>query len=142
MANTTVGRMPGGPKYGGRQKGTPNRPTKDIAEKLAKLNCDPITGLALIAMNKLPCAVCRGKGKTKAKLENGTVSERQCQSCWGSLMESVSPETILKAYTELAGYIHSKRKAIEYSGPDGGPIGMKVELVFVGTAGDTAYAGD
>jgi hypothetical protein len=46
------GRPPGYPKTGGRQKGTPNKATKDVAEKLEALGCDPIVGLAEFAMDR------------------------------------------------------------------------------------------
>jgi hypothetical protein len=45
------GRPPGYPKTGGRQKGSPNKATLDVAEKLDALGCDPIEGLAKIAMD-------------------------------------------------------------------------------------------
>jgi len=45
------GRPPGYPKTGGRQRGTPNKATVDVAEKLAALGCDPLEGLVSIAMN-------------------------------------------------------------------------------------------
>src|ERR1700722_5906343 len=38
-------------KTGGRQRGTPNRKTHELAEKLEGLGCDPIEGLAKIAMD-------------------------------------------------------------------------------------------
>lgn len=38
-------------KTGGRQKGTPNKKTEDLQEQLRLLNCDPVEGLATIAMN-------------------------------------------------------------------------------------------
>lgn len=38
-------------KTGGRKKGTPNKRTLAIEEKLAALNCDPIEGMAKIAMD-------------------------------------------------------------------------------------------
>lgn len=45
--------MPPGPpkgvRYGGRQKGTPNKNTQDIQAKLDALGCDPIQGMAEIA---------------------------------------------------------------------------------------------
>lgn len=44
--------MANGRKTGGRQKGTPNRQTVDVAAKLDALGCDPITGMATIAMDK------------------------------------------------------------------------------------------
>lgn len=46
-----VGRPPGQPKSGGRKKGTPNRLTQDVAERLAALGCDPLEGMARLAMD-------------------------------------------------------------------------------------------
>lgn len=43
--------MPIGRKTGGRRRGTPNRRTQDVRELLAMLNCDPIEGMAKIAMD-------------------------------------------------------------------------------------------
>jgi hypothetical protein len=44
-----------GERRGGRAPGVPNKKTADVAEKLAALGCDPITGMAHIAMdNKNP----------------------------------------------------------------------------------------
>lgn len=40
-----------GRKTGGRMVGTPNRRTVDIQSLLARLNCDPIEGMARIAMD-------------------------------------------------------------------------------------------
>jgi hypothetical protein len=42
----------GQPKRGGRVKGTPNKVHGEIEEKLKKLGCDPIAGLAAIAMDQ------------------------------------------------------------------------------------------
>lgn len=36
-------------KTGGRVKGTPNKATQEIIDKLKELDCDPIAGLARIA---------------------------------------------------------------------------------------------
>jgi hypothetical protein len=41
-----------GERRGGRQKGTPNKRTIAVAEKLEELGCDPIEGMAKIAMDK------------------------------------------------------------------------------------------
>jgi len=46
------GRPPGLPKTGGRKKGTPNKATQTVAEKLDALGCDPFEGMARIAMNE------------------------------------------------------------------------------------------
>lgn len=113
-----------GERRGGREKGKPNRATLEISERLARLKCDTISGLAKIALRDVPCGVCFGKGRTKYKLPTGEgepqrIGERVCESCFGTLKERISPETSLKAYSELAQYEHPKRKAIEHSNPDG-----------------------
>ncbi len=41
--------MAQGHKTGGRKKGTPNKKSQDISERLETLNCDPIEGMARIA---------------------------------------------------------------------------------------------
>ena len=43
------GRPPGLPKTGGRARGTPNRATLALKEKLASLDCDPMEELVRIA---------------------------------------------------------------------------------------------
>lgn len=132
-----------------RQVGTPNKRTQETAEKLARLGCDPITGMAHIAMNKLPCGVCRGELKTRYKLAEGVhtpecrqtlgpcgpctcegVGTRICQSCYGSGWEACSPELRGKMYAEIAQYVLPKRKAIEHSGIDGEDIGVKLVVEF------------
>src|SRR6266852_4546736 len=45
------GRPAGLPKTGGRQKGTPNRATLTLKEKLDSMGYDPLLELAKIAMN-------------------------------------------------------------------------------------------
>jgi hypothetical protein len=40
-----------GERRGGRQRGAPNKRTLDVIERLAALRCDPITGMARIALN-------------------------------------------------------------------------------------------
>ena len=41
--------MPAGKKYGGRVKGTPNKSTQSVTDKLKALDCDPIAGMAKLA---------------------------------------------------------------------------------------------
>ena len=52
---------PGAPKTGGRQAGTPNRATADVIAKLEALGCDPIEGMARIAMDEGNSPELRGK---------------------------------------------------------------------------------
>ena len=45
--------MAKGRKTGGRsRRGSPNKRTVEIADKLAKLDCDPIEGMARLAMDE------------------------------------------------------------------------------------------
>ncbi len=152
-------------KTGGKQKGTPNKSSASVREKLERLSCDPIEGMATIAMNNLPCGVCRSEGRTRYRLPDGQHSEcddilclnnraenspdpkfwcdwcsntgtrmiamRTCQSCYGTLFEACSPAERGKMYAELAQYQHTKLKAIEHTGADGGPIDHKMEVIFV-----------
>ena len=53
--------MAEGRKTGGRTKGTPNRSTADVVARLAELGCDPIEGMALIALDPTNPPELRGK---------------------------------------------------------------------------------
>lgn len=123
---------PKGQRIGGRQKGTPNKRTEEIADKLRRLDCDPVAGMALIASGKVPCGVCHGEGKTRYRIP-GTdkVGQRLCESCYGTLMEHISPSLRAQMYAELANYILPKRKAVELTGADGAPLDNRMEVVFV-----------
>ena len=84
-----LGKVPGS----GRKRGVPNKRTAEIRELLLSLKCDPITGMARLAMN------------TKNP-----------------------PELRGRMYAELAGFVFSKRKAIEHSGPVGEPLSVRINL--------------
>lgn len=45
----------------GRPRGSPNKRTLDVIEKLARLKCDPIAGMAKLAMDKNNPADLRGR---------------------------------------------------------------------------------
>jgi len=70
-----------GRKTGGRTKGTPNKKTLDVIERLEELGCDPIEGMAKIAMD-----------------------------------DAVPIEVRARMYSERAGCVAPKRKAVEHSG--------------------------
>ena len=50
-----------GHKTGGRKKGTPNRRTAEVAERLAALDCDPLAGMAALAMDEANAPELRGR---------------------------------------------------------------------------------
>jgi hypothetical protein len=123
----------GDPKTGGRKAGTPNKLTGYLAAKPDGYS--PFETLFLIARNQLPCSKCRGTGRTKywKPLKKGQIvpeiGSRICESCYGDKLERLSPETILKAASELGQYESPKKKAIEVTGEDGGPITACIELI-------------
>lgn len=53
--------MTRGYKTGGRVAGTPNKRTKDVIDRLAALGCDPIEGMARIAMDVSNPVEIRGR---------------------------------------------------------------------------------
>lgn len=122
--------MPAGKKTGGRVAGTPNRQTVDIMAKLAKLKCDPIIGMARIAMGDVPCDRCAGSGTAKyVRTDTGgwafdpeEGSPSTCRVCWGSRKEPVDLKLQADMHKELAQYVAPKRKAVELSGTAGGAI--------------------
>lgn len=73
------------PPNSGRKKSPDSRRT--VQEILRQIKCDPIEGMAQIAMDKNQHPSLRGK-----------------------------------MFAELAQYLHPKRRAVELSGPDGGPV--------------------
>jgi hypothetical protein len=50
-----------GQKTGGRKKGTPNRRTAEVVERLAALDCDPLAGMAALAMDEVNAPELRGR---------------------------------------------------------------------------------
>lgn len=53
--------MAQGLKTGGRKKGTPNKRTQEIQDRLAELNCDPVEGMAKLAMDPENSPELRGR---------------------------------------------------------------------------------
>jgi len=53
--------MAHGRKTGGRQKGTPNRATMEVQSRLEQLGCDPIEGMARLAMDTSNSPELRGR---------------------------------------------------------------------------------
>lgn len=53
--------MANGFKTGGRVKGSVNKSTRDVTTRLADLNCDPIEGMARIALNEQNPPELRGR---------------------------------------------------------------------------------
>lgn len=50
-----------GIKTGGRQRGTPNKRTVEVSDRLAALGCDPLEGMARLAMDDANSPEVRGR---------------------------------------------------------------------------------
>ncbi len=50
-----------GAKTGGRKKGEPNKRTQEVIDKLAVLDCDPIEGMAKLALDDTNSPELRGR---------------------------------------------------------------------------------
>jgi hypothetical protein len=100
---------------GGRRKGIPNKRTAEVIARLEELGCDPIEGMVRIAQDLTPCRIC-----DEGRLEDG----KTCPQCHGTGKLQASPELRGKMYSELAGYVAPKRKAVEVTGEGGGPIAL------------------
>ena len=64
-----------GVKTGGRVKGSLNKATRDVHERLAALHCDPIEGMALIAVD--PGASLDLRGRMYAELAQYVAPKRR-----------------------------------------------------------------
>lgn len=101
-----------GKRYGGRQKGTPNRDSIRPWQIALAHKFEPIELLIHFA---------RGDEKALGwgeplKIEKGGVV---------FIKDRITPEMRLNAVMEACSYLYPKRKAIEHTGPDGGPIEHK-----------------
>ena len=106
---------------GGSRLGKPNKATADVAAKLAAIGCDPISGMALLAMGQAPCPPCHGSGKAAAPVRTDKPVARAptkvvCAACGGTGKDIVPTKLRGDMMAELAQYIAPKRRAIEYKG--------------------------
>ncbi len=79
--------MARGFKTGGRTKGTPNRATTDVQATLAALECDPIEGMARIAMDVTNTPELRGR--MFAELAGYVAPKRKAIEHTGDLTTSI-----------------------------------------------------
>ena len=106
-------------KTGGRQKGTLNKAKSDITEKLASMGCDPIVGMARIALD------CE---KELQILDNAIADTDDALIKADNIR--CKNQHIIQAgnmYKELAQYVAPKKRAMEHSGSiDTGSIAEKL----------------
>ena len=90
----------GARKGAGRPKGSTSEKTREVADKLAKMKCDPIEGLARIAV----------------------MAEEDAQAAEDPAGRIPHMQLATNCYKELAQYIAPKRKAVEVSQDPENPI--------------------
>jgi hypothetical protein len=127
----------GGAREGaGRGKGSKGKRTLAVEETLERLNCDPIEGMALIAMGSVPCLSCSETGTVTSiqfyqiinkpvpdwvisdadspdTLNNESTRPVSCPLCGGTGIDPINISLRSSMHKELAQYIAPKRKAIE-----------------------------
>jgi hypothetical protein len=122
------GRPKGYAKTGGRNKGATNKKTLEVIDTLTKLKCNPIEGMAKIAMDdrtaldvKSQKMIKELRGLLKGKPELLEFFEMILASWQG-----YAPELRAKMYSELAQYVYPKRKAVELSTDPDNPLAVQV----------------
>lgn len=105
--------------------GTPNKQTTDVITKLAALGCDPIEGMARIALGDVPCPQCAASGEAGYMLtadgyifDPASGTKMTCRICWGSGKEPIETKLRADMFKELTQYVAPKRRAVEHSGDE------------------------
>jgi hypothetical protein len=112
-------------KTGGRKAGAPNKKSQEVIDKLDSLGCDPIEGMARIALQAEKDASDSFKSIIDSMNEAITEGEEDIEGVLNAIFSKHTKERrehLLLAggmYKELAQYVAPKRKAVEMSGPDG-----------------------
>lgn len=132
-----------GKKTGGRKPGSRNKRTQQVEELLEAMKCNPIEGMAKIALGDADCHVCHeGRVSTAQfyrlagvrvpagwsdleteELADVSSQDMACPICGGTGKAPVDTKLRGDMYKELGQYVAPKRKAIEHSGS----IGMSHE---------------
>jgi hypothetical protein len=81
-------------KAGGRVKGTPNKRTQDVIERLNELGCDPIEGMAKIAAQAMTEGELMLAGQMYKELAQYVAPKRKAIEHTGKDGESLVPQVI------------------------------------------------
>jgi hypothetical protein len=99
--------MAPGHKTGGRSAGTPNHQTREVAELLESLDCNPIEGMVKIAEN--PENPPELRGRMYAELAHYVFPKRKSIEVSGERLASEVNEITVR-------FIHSKKELEEAEG--------------------------
>lgn len=133
-----AGRQPGTAKTGGRIKGSTNKKTLEVIDTLAKLKCNPIEGMAKIAMDDRTTLDTKSR-KIVKELRDLLKIKPDLLEFFEMVLASwqgYAPELRAKMFSELAQYVYPKRKAVELSTDPNNPIAVQViERIIVDPKG-------
>jgi hypothetical protein len=85
-------------KAGGRVKGTPNKRTQDVIERLNELGCDPIEGMAKIAAQAMTEGELMLAGQMYKELAQYVAPKRKAIEMTGANGADLFPESIRSVY--------------------------------------------
>ena len=85
-------------KKGGRVKGTPNKKTQEVIDRLAELKCDPIEGMARIAQQAMDEADLVLAGNMYKELAQYVAPKRKAVEMTGANGEDLVPKEIKIIY--------------------------------------------
>ena len=122
--------VPKGTRVGGRKKGTPNKRTLEVMQRLEEMDCDTIEGMVNLARGDAPCLCCKDgrvtipqyyklirKQMPDPKDGESLVDEADkftvCPNCGGTGFEPIEATLSGAMYKELAQYVAPKRKAVD-----------------------------
>lgn len=122
------------PEGSGRQKGKKNRETLDVEKMLLDMGCNPLEGMARIALGD----VVKLGYMTEAELEEEAVIEvvnGKVRVVRPSGMERalnyVPPMLRAKMYAELSRYFAPQRAAVTHSNADGSNLAMQAVQFYL-----------
>ena len=104
----------------GRPKGTPNVKTVKRKEFFQRLGCDPIAGMAFIAMNKVKCHRCK----------HLDTPVEDCHLCFGTGWEHANLSVRSRVFSELASFMYPKLSAQKIDQKTEIHGGVRAELVY------------
>lgn len=94
MAEAKVAKNSKGKRLGGRSKGTPNKRTQDVIERLKELDCDPIQGMAIIAKRAMDEDDLQLAGQMYKELAQYVAPKRKAVEMTGKDGKDLIPEAI------------------------------------------------
>ena len=103
--------MAKGLKTGGRSKGTLNKRTQELVERLDALGCDSLEVTAMFAMNDV--------------VGLGYMSKEEFEANPAEARNIISPELRAQMAKELNQFLYAKRKALEHSADHDGVIEIR-----------------